>query len=160
METDATLTEPPAQPANTRTSSRTSDGGRSRIELITRSEPRRRWSREQKQTIAAESFQPGMSPTAVARRYDISSGLLYAWRQALLAAQPGAVGGTRFARVEVARNGKRSEPGASLPLRLPGPAAQPSGLIEIVLPDGITVRVDPQIDPRALRRILSVLDKR
>ena len=157
METDATFPEP-AQPAITRTSSRTNDGGSSRIELITRSEPRRRWSREQKQAIAAESFQPGVTPTSVARRYDISSGLLYAWRQALLAAQPGAAGGTRFARVEVAQNGKHAEPGASLPLRLPpGPAAQPSGLIEIVLPDGIIIRVDPQIDPRALRRVLAVL---
>jgi transposase len=156
METDARFSEP-AQPAITRTSSRTNDGGSSRIELITRSEPRRRWSREQKQAIAAESFQPGVSPALVARRYDISSGLLYAWRQALLAAQPGAAGGTQFARVEVAQTGKCGEPGASRPLRLPGLAAQLSGLIEIVLPDGITVRVDPQIDPRALRRVLAVL---
>ena len=156
METDATSSEP-AQPVSTRTSRRTSDGGSSRIELITRSEPRRRWSREQKQAIAAESFQPGVTPTAVARRYDISSGLLYVWRQALLAAQPGAAGGTRFARVEVAQTGESGAPGASLPLRLSGPAAQPFGLIEIVLPDGITVRVDPQIDPRALRRVLAVL---
>ena len=97
----------------------------------------------------------------VARRYGISSGLLYSWRKALLAAQPAATAGsgTQFARVEVARNAKRAEPCANLPL-LPGPVAQPAKLIEIVLPDGITVRVDQQIDPRALRRILSVLDRR
>ena len=39
------------------------------IELITRAEPRRRWSVEQKQLIAAESLAPGGSPTEVARRY-------------------------------------------------------------------------------------------
>jgi transposase len=158
METDAT---PAEQPEITRTSSRTSDGG-SRIELITRGEPRRRWPLEQKQAIAAESFQSGMSPTAVARRYGISSGLLYAWRKALLAAQPAASSGsgTRFARVEVARSVKRADPGASVPLLLPGPAAEPAGVIEIVLPDSIIVRVDQRIDPRALRRVLSVLDKR
>jgi len=107
-----------------------------------------------------KSFQTGVSPTAVARRYGISSGLLYIWRKALLAAQPAAVGGIRFAHVEVARNGQRANPGASVPLLLPGPTAQPGGLIEIVLPDGITGRMDPQIDPRALRRILFVLAKR
>ena len=158
METDAT----PAEPAETTcTSSRTS-GGASRIALITRGEPRRRWPLEQKQAIAAESFQSSVSPTAVARRYGISSGLLYAWRKALLAAQPTAASGsgTRFARVEVARSVKRADPGTGLPLLLPGPAVQPAGLIEIVLPDGVTVRVDQQVDPRALRRVLSVLGKR
>jgi len=158
METDATLTE---HPETARTSSGTS-GGNSRIELITRGEPRRRWPLEQKQAIAAESFQSGVSPTEVARRYGISSGLLYAWRKALLAGQPAAAlgSGTRFARVEVAPSVKRADPGVNVPLLLPGPAAQPAGLIEIVLPNGVTVRVDPQIDPRALRRVLSVLDKR
>lgn len=158
METDATSTE---HPETARTSSRTS-GSNSRIELITRAEPRRRWPLEQKQAIAAESFQSGVSPTAVARRYGISSGLLYAWRKALLAGQPGAASGSspRFVRVEVAPSVKRADLSVSVPLLLPGPAAQPAGLIEIVLPNGVIVRVDPQIDPRALRRVLSVLDKR
>jgi hypothetical protein len=39
------------------------------------------------------------------------------------------------------------------------PVCQPS-LIEIVLPNSTSVRVDAQIDPRALRRVLSVLSKR
>jgi hypothetical protein len=34
-----------------------------------------------------------------------------------------------------------------------------AGTIEIVLPNRTTVRVDAQIDPRALRRVLSVLAK-
>jgi hypothetical protein len=34
---------------------------------------------------------------------------------------------------------------------------QPANLIEIVLPAGTTLRVDAQVDPRALRRILAVL---
>jgi transposase-like protein len=98
METDAT---PAEQAESSRTSSRT-NAGNSRIELITRGEPRRRWPLEQKQAIAAESFQPGVSPTAVARRYGISSGLLYAWRKALLAAQPAATSGSgpRFATAQ------------------------------------------------------------
>ena len=35
--------------------------------------------------------------------------------------------------------------------------AQPASLIEIVLPSGTTLRVDVQVDPRALRRILVAL---
>ena len=34
------------------------------------------------------------------------------------------------------------------------------GLIEIVLPDGVTLRVDAQVDGRALRRVLGALEGR
>jgi Transposase len=51
-----------------------------RIEVITRGERRRWWSVEQKREIAAESLEAGISPITVARRYGISSGLLYTWR--------------------------------------------------------------------------------
>jgi hypothetical protein len=33
-------------------------------------------------------------------------------------------------------------------------------LIEIVLPDGVTLRVDAQVDGRALRRVLGALEGR
>ena len=33
----------------------------------------------------------------------------------------------------------------------------PAGLIEIILTTGTTLRVDAQVDPRALRRVLAVL---
>jgi hypothetical protein len=38
-----------------------------------------------------------------------------------------------------------------------GATARTPGLIEIVLADGTTVRVDAQTDPRALRRVLAAL---
>lgn len=115
-----------------------------RADLIPPGERRRRWTTEQKQTIAAESFAPGASPSAVARLHGIGTGQLYTWRQALKAAQPAASPSlaARFARVDVAS---------------PDAAARRSGLIEIVLADGTTLRVDPAIDPGALRRVLAVL---
>ena len=153
MDRAALVTEPDAETASARTSTFKS-GRRPGIELITRAEPRRRWSVEQKQSIAAESLAPGASPTEVARRHGISSGLLYAWRKALLAAQPSIA---RFARVEVAPSAKPANPAPNaLSLPLLAPAA---GTIEIVLPNRTTIRVDAQIDPRALRRVLSVLVK-
>jgi transposase-like protein len=133
--------------------------------VITRGERRRRWTIEQKQTIAAQSLAPGASPTEVARQYGISSGQLYTWRHALLAAQPEAAMHTagRFARVEVkaVRTAERVSQAAAIeaPVRqlLANPTAQPSGRIEIVLADGTAVRMDAQVDELALRRVLAVL---
>jgi transposase len=153
METDTLAAGRATDQESFRTSTLKS-GREPRIELITRNEPRRRWSTEQKQAIAAESLVPGASPSVVARRYGISSGLLYTWRKALLAAQPGLA---RFARVEVASCAKRAEPSLNNPPLLAGPPSQPPNLIEIALPDGTTVRVDAGIDPRALRRVLAAL---
>jgi transposase len=116
------------------------------MDLIPRGERRRRWTIEQKQTIAAQSLAPGASPTNVARLHGISTGQLYMWRQALEAAQPSVAIG-RFARIEVA-------PQPVAPIAVP---ARPPGLIEITLSDGTMVRVDAGIDPRALRRVLSAL---
>jgi transposase len=145
---------PVISPTGTEADTSTHTSGRmsahpQRIEVITRGERRRRWSREEKQAIVAESLAPNASLTAVARRHGIGMGLLYAWRHQLLCRRPG--GATCFARVDV----------MSEPHRLTGPViaapAQRSGLIEIVLPCGISVRVDAQVDDRALRRVLTAL---
>ena len=117
-----------------------------RIDLIPRGERRRRWTIEQKQTIAAQSLAPGASPTDIARLHGISTGQLYTWRQALKAAQAGAASG-HFARVEI----------ASQAVTPSAPETRPRGLIEIALPDGTTLRVDAGIDPRTLQRVLAAL---
>jgi transposase len=140
---------------------------RPRVELITRSERRRRWSTEQKQEIVAESLRPDTTPTKVAGKYAISSGLLYSWRQQLLHAPVGPLKRStpNFTRVEIA-----AEP--SEPASPDGTLVEPvgtvaatrqswsEGLIEIVLPQGVTLRVDSQVDGRALRRVLGVLGSR
>jgi transposase len=160
METDANPTETAVEPESAHTSSHKS-ARIAAVELITRGERRRRWTVEQKQMIAAQSLAPGASPTDVARQHGIGTGQLYNWRRALLAAQPtAAVVGGGFARVEVApvrpmlRAGQDVVSPAST--RPPTPA-QPASLVEIVLPTGTALRVDAQVDPRALRRILAAL---
>ncbi len=145
MDTELTSAETAASTESAHTTSRKS-APTPRIDFIPRGERRRRWTTEQKQTIAAQSLIPGASPTNVARLHGISTGQLYTWRHALKAAQPGAAIG-RFARVEVAPQ----------PLAPPEIQARPPGLIEIALSDGTTVRVEAGIDPRALRRVLAVL---
>ena len=134
-------------------------------EVLTR-ERRRTWTLEQKRSIVAESLGPELTPTEVARKYAISSGLLYSWRQQVFGGQVSVVAGSApsFARVELAgpvQSPDGCEPvsppvGASLPPSLP----RPDGLIEIVLTNGVLVRVDAAVDGRALRRVLGALDDR
>ena len=115
-----------------------------RIEVITRGERRRRWSVEEKQAIVAESLEPNVTITSIARKHGIGTGQLYSWRHQLLTRRSGQA---QFARVEL----------ISDPPRLAGPGAASSGAIEIVLPNGLIVRVDAQVDEPALRRVLAVL---
>jgi transposase len=134
------------------------DARNRRIEVITGRERRRRWTAEQKREIAAESLRPGVSPIMVARRYGISSGLLYTWRQQLLCGALGAVADTkpRFVRVDVVAGHPHAEVAALL-TPLTSPSAEPDGRIEIMLSDGAMVRVDAQVNEAALRRVLAAL---
>jgi transposase len=162
METDGAAVDLGAEVESAHTTDRMSALNQ-RIELITRGERRRRWSVEQKREIAAESLEAGISPITVARRYGISSGLLYTWRRHLLEGsfgvprQPQA----KFARVEVMA--VPADPAPALPPVAPA-AAAPSGpmngMIEIALPGGVSVRVDAQVDGGALRRVLAALTRR
>ena len=142
------------------TTDRTSNRNR-RIEVITGRERRRRWTAEQKREIAAESLQPGISPVMVARRYGISSGLLYAWRQQLPCGALGAVADTkpRFMRVDVMAGLPDMEATTPAPPTTPlaSPSAEPDGWIEIMLSGGDKVRVDAQVNEAALRRVLAAL---
>jgi transposase len=102
----------------------------------------------------------------VARRYGISSGLLYTWRQHLLCGAFGAVADTksRFVRVDVVAEPPQLAAAASAALEQAPPAtplaSPPAGLdgwIEIMLSNGAKVRVDAQVNEAALRRVLAAL---
>lgn len=49
--------------------------------VIAGPERRRRWSADERLRILAEAFGPGGSVAQVSRRYDVSRGLIYHWRQ-------------------------------------------------------------------------------
>ena len=164
MEMDDEPAEPGSEAESAHTTGRMSACSQ-RIEVITRGERRRRWSVDQKREIAAESLEPGRSPITVARRYGISSGLLYTWRRHLL---EGSLGTTsrpvaKFARVDVMAMPAQSAPAPSSPhpaATPSGPMSLPDGMIEISLPGGVSVRVDAQVDSGALRRVLAALARR
>ncbi len=132
-----------------------------RVEIITRGERRRSWTLEQKREIVAESLGSELTPTEVARKHAISSGQLYTWRRQLLS-MPGTViehAVPRFAEVDLAV----ASLGASEPVPTSGraPAAlMRAGMIEIMLPNGVSLRVDAEVDGRAFRRVLDALHGR
>ena len=109
--------------------------GRSpRVEVITGKERRRAWTLEQKREIVAESLGPALTPTEVARKYSISSGQLYTWRQQVLGGQMTVLSRATpdFAQVDMTPTPPprdRPDDRNASPV-LPRPA----GLIEIVLP--------------------------
>ena len=131
-----------------------------RVEILTRAEPRRSWTTEQKRQIVAESLGSDLTATEVARKYRISSGQLYTWRQQLVSL-PSSVATrtpTQFAAVELAIAVSPSpEPPTAV---APPSTAHADGSIEIVLPSGVLVRVDAHVDGCALRRVLGALEGR
>ncbi len=141
---------------------------RRRVEFITRGDRRRVWAVEQKRAIALESMDPEGAPSDVARRYGISSGLLYTWRRQMMEGQLGSapqhVAG--FARVDLMAEVPRlAAPEPVQPVPDPQPPVPPlpppcAGVIEIGLPGGVSVRVDASVDGVALRRVLDALEGR
>jgi transposase len=135
------------------------------VEVITRGERRRVWTLEQKREIVAESLGSTLTPTEVARKHGISSGLLYAWRQKLIGGRMTLVQQSPpgFARVEIAPtpSDKHEEPATpTAPSAADAPVQRPPGLIEILLPENVTLRVDSRVDGQALRRVLAALAAR
>ena len=53
----------------------------SKVEVITGVARRRRFSTEQKLAVVAETMQPGMSISYVARRHGLSPSLVFRWRR-------------------------------------------------------------------------------
>jgi transposase len=141
-----------------------------RVEVLGAAERRRRWSFEDKARIVAETFEPGVSVCAVARRHGIAQGLLFTWRRQ---AREGRLGGSEpapfFVPVATAPEPPSSVPAllASAPPVADKTAPAPRragrrrrGLIEIELGSGRRLKVDCDVDAQALRRVLDVLDRR
>ena len=126
---------------------------RSLVEVMTRGEPRRRWSEEDRARILAEAMAPGAIASHVARRFGVSTGQFYTWRKAMLL-RSGPVGVTPasakadFAEVRLSP----PPPKPSAPLQIPA-----TGMMEITLPDGALIRVDAAVDGAALGRVLAAL---
>ena len=123
------------------------------MEIITGIERRRRWSAAEKLRIVAETEQPGAGISEIARRYEISRGLLWNWRsqvrRGVLRPEAQAV----FVPVRVIDEKRAAPPMMSGPDA--GVAAD--SRIEITLPDGTSIRIGHDVSLVTLRRVVTVL---
>ena len=121
------------------------------MEIITGVERRRRWRPEQKLRILVELDEPGATVAQVARRHEVSRGLLWQWRDALRRGD--------LAVEELAFLPLRVLPAPQLPSQSPpsDAATDTDQRIEIVLPDGTTLRVSETVGAASLHRVLTAL---
>jgi len=122
------------------------------IEIIGGRERRRRWSADEKLRIVAETHEPGASVRAVAARHDVYPNLLRTWRRQVREGPLVAAPPARFMPVCVTET-TPTAPG----MVSPGWDRAAAETVEIVLPDGLRVRVGNDVGLVALRRIMKVL---
>ena len=131
-----------------------------RVEVLSGVERRRRWSHDDKMRIVEETLVPGVKVTEVARRNGIAASVVFTWRRQARTIEKV---GPCFAPVQIAAaetSGENAKPLSDDDRRLrPVPVAR-VGLIEIDLGNRRRIRVDAQVDPDALARVLDVLERR
>jgi len=123
----------------------------------------RRWSKEEKRRIVAETFEPGASVSVVARRHDVNANQVFAWRRQFGNQRVGGEAPPTFVPVVVSPDalpterppscdeGKEASDGTI--------AAPPAGRMEIVLAGGGRVIVDKTVNAAALARVLGVMER-
>ena len=130
------------------------------MEIITGVERRRQWRDEEKLRILAELNEPGVKFSEVARRHDVSRGLLWQWRDAQRRGRLMAETPSLMPLQIVPDLAAAAPPGGSGPPPCAAPPAvedEADERIEIVLPDGTAVRIASTISAAALRRVLAAL---
>jgi transposase len=150
-----------------------------RIELITGTGRRRRWSSEDKARIVVESLEPGVSVSEVARRHGLSPQQLFGWRRKARTScheagnaasadrratdpEPRQRRGRQLPSSEVCHDGPAfapvmiAESARSSPQKSSRPPAAGFGAIEIVIADAV-VRVIGQAETEAIVAVLRAL---
>ena len=107
---------------------------------------RRFWSAQEKARIIAESLEPGVSMSEVARRHAVNANLVFTWRrQARGASAP-------------------ESPVELVPVSIAPPSAVElpfsAGRMEIVLVGGERISVGADVDAGALARVVKALSRR
>ena len=120
-----------------------------RVEVITGTGCRRRFSDEQKRQLVEEAFQPGIKATEIARRHGMDVSLLYRWRRLMFGRRSGL---PAFAPVSMADAPRSDSP--------PSSTRREAGTIEIEFAGGTRVRVSGTVEPRTLASIVAALVER
>ncbi len=123
------------------------------MEIITGVERRRRWRLEEKLRIVAEVEQPGASFADVARRHEVSRGLLWNWRGQVRRGELAPEPMPTFLPMRVMADPLVAAPPAPAQAATAAEAAR----VEITLPDGTCVRVGADVGLATLRRVIAAV---
>ena len=128
------------------------------MEIITGIERRRRWSVEEKLRVVAETEEPGSGIAEIARRYEISRGLLWNWRSQVRRGVLRRDAPPVFLPVQPIREPAHGDGAGHIePSSARGTEQAPDGKIEITLPDGTSIKVGHDVGLVTLRRVMTVL---
>jgi transposase len=108
----------------------------------------RLWSDDQKRQIVEESYVRGASVSVVARRHNVNANQVFQWRKKF--SDEGCAvkeAGLVPIRVISRRDDHNAMPRAT------------AGVIAIELKNGLTIRVDSDVDEAALSRVLSAVGR-
>lgn len=119
------------------------------IEIIDGKARRRRWSMAEKLRIVAQTQEPGATVRAVAAHHDVYPSLLRTWRRQVREGRLPAHPVARFMAVHMAEATPAAAPVVAEPVSV--------ATIEIVLPDGVRLRIGNDVGAAALRRVMTVL---
>ena len=129
-----------------------------RIELITGTARRRRWTIEEKAAIVAESTRPGVNVAEVARRFGVNRGLLQTWRRKAIGERPVFVPLRVEGVVGAADNNKdRSNTPRSVARETDAPTR--AGTLEIES-GGMRARFSGAVDATTLRLVMIYFGRR
>ncbi|MDE1150289.1 MAG: transposase [Azospirillaceae bacterium] len=131
-----------------------------RIEVITGAGGRRAYSAEEKIRLVGEARGGRGAVAAAARRHGVCSSLIYRWRRQIKNGELSLVA-SPFVPVHVVEASPSpgvGAPGATPILPVAPPVERRSALIEVVLGNGRVLRVDEDIAPATLRRLVDALD--
>jgi transposase len=122
------------------------------MEIITGAERRRRWRLEEKLRIVAEVELPGASFADVARRHEVSRGLLWNWRDRVRRGELVPEPMPTFLPMRIT-----ADPPVSTPAPLQVAAPVEAAWVEITLPDGTCIRVGADVGLATLRRVMAAV---
>ena len=122
------------------------------MEIITGAERRRRWRVEEKLRIVVEVEQPGASLADVARRHEVSRGLLWNWRGQVRRGELALEPMPTFLPMRI-----MADPPAVMSAPVQVAASAEAARVEITLPDGTCIRVGADVGLATLRRVMTAV---
>lgn len=135
------------------------------VEVLGPVERRRRWGDEEKAALVAASDRMGVA--AVARQHRVSTSLLYNWRAARraaaelgvtgLAGEPPVFVPVRVAPEVAAASSKPPRHLGAMPRARIVQSSPAADVIEVVLPDGVAIRIGADVSAERVAAVLAVL---